>query len=105
MTPEEFKKARYALGLKQTELALALETPYRTVQDWESGRNRIPGVAAVALRLLQERDRWVTERAVTVTREQFERDLKGRVIEKERQPEQKPNDAGKIRQQEKKGRS
>ena len=66
MTPEEFKEARHALGLKQTELAVALETPYRTVQDWERGRNRIPGVAAVALRLLLERDRWATERAVTV---------------------------------------
>ncbi|HEY6837978.1 MAG TPA: helix-turn-helix domain-containing protein [Geobacteraceae bacterium] len=78
MTPEEFKNARRALGMKQTELALALETPYRTVQDWESGRNRIPGIAAVALRLLQEQDHWASERQLLgVLVEQLRKNITG----------------------------
>ena len=90
MTAEEFKKARQALGLKQTELAAAMETPYRTLQDWEAGKNRIPGVAAVALRLLQERDRWATERALAAALEQFKRDAKSREVKKKRRPKETP---------------
>ncbi len=97
MTAEEFKKARFALGMKQTELAMALETPYRTVQDWETGRNRIPGVAAVALRLLLERDRWATDQTLAETLEQFRRDIKGRLAEKKIRPKEPAGDKGKSR--------
>lgn len=59
MTSEELKAARITLKYSQAELAEALATPKRTVQDWERGKCRMPGVVAVAVGLLQEKDRWV----------------------------------------------
>ena len=59
MTSNELQTARVALGWSASELARQLDTPLRTYQDWEAGVNRIPGVAAVAVRLLGERDTWV----------------------------------------------
>lgn len=59
MTANELKTARLALGLNRAELARQLDTPYRTYQDWEAGISPVPGVAGVAVGLLQERDRWV----------------------------------------------
>lgn len=57
VTPEQFAAGRVALGYGQADLARALKTPLRTVQDWESSkRQKVPGVAAVALGLLIERD-------------------------------------------------
>ncbi len=46
------EKAESALGLGATELAAALNTPYNTYKAWKSGRNKMPGVATVAITLL-----------------------------------------------------
>jgi len=56
ITETELKAARQKLGLNQIELARRLATPYRTYQDWEGGRRSIPGVVAVAVELLIQRD-------------------------------------------------
>lgn len=50
MTPAELKEARLSLGLNIKQFAEALNTPYRTVQDWLAGKNKIPGVVEVAIR-------------------------------------------------------
>lgn len=42
MTPDEFQKRRKKLGLTQAELALALDRPIDTIQNWEQGRRAIP---------------------------------------------------------------
>lgn len=61
MTNKELKVARRALGLNKVEMAQALQTPYRTYSDWESGARRIPGICAIATGLLLKRDRWVMQ--------------------------------------------
>ena len=55
MTAREFIAARRALGLSQSGIAAALEVTPRAVKFWEAGERAIPGPAAVALRLMQER--------------------------------------------------
>lgn len=56
MTSFELRAARRKLGLKKTEMAFSLQTPYPTYRDWESGERRIPGVCAVAVRFMLEKD-------------------------------------------------
>lgn len=58
MTPEELTSSRKKLGLRKTELALVLKTPYRTFQDWEAGKRRIPGICQVAVELLLQMNCW-----------------------------------------------
>jgi DNA-binding transcriptional regulator YiaG len=52
MNSSDLKEARRKLGLNMTKMAALLRTPYRTYQDWEAGRRRIPGICAVAIKLL-----------------------------------------------------
>lgn len=66
MRPYELKAARKLLGLPQPEMANLLKTPLRTYQGWEQGETRIPGVAEVAVELLQQRDKWATDRTVSI---------------------------------------
>jgi hypothetical protein len=58
MTPDELTAARKALGMKAADLGRALELegrdPGRLIGLWESGKHRIPGPAAVAVRLMLE---------------------------------------------------
>lgn len=61
MQPHELTEARAKLGMNKAEMALSLRTPYRTYQDWESGERPIPGVCAVAVELLLQKDRWVMQ--------------------------------------------
>ena len=61
MTGEELKEARRVLGLTQKQMAEALETPFRTYQDWEMGRPKIPGVVAVAVQCLGKRKKRVVK--------------------------------------------
>lgn len=59
MPPAEMLAARHAFGLTQREMALMLgldgENSKDTVRAWESGKNRVSGPAAIAVRLLLER--------------------------------------------------
>jgi DNA-binding transcriptional regulator YiaG len=64
MTPELLKNTRKSWGYSQPLLARLLQTPLRTYQDWESGRGRIPGIMAVTLGLLLERDQRITAEIV-----------------------------------------
>ena len=50
MTREELKESRLRMGLSQKAMAEALNTPYRTYQDWELGNRRIPGIVDVAIK-------------------------------------------------------
>lgn len=44
-TPEDFKSARIAAGLTQTEAANIIHSTCRSVQQWEAGDRRIhPGL-------------------------------------------------------------
>ena len=42
ITPEQFKNARKAAGLTQSEAAVLLSTTPRTVQHWEGGTRNCP---------------------------------------------------------------
>lgn len=75
MKADELQKARMAMGLSVSELAKVLETPYRTYQDWEAGRNRIPGVAKVAVALLQQKDKWVMQTIKTNLESRIDQDF------------------------------
>ena len=55
MTNSQLKQARLALGLSIAEMAKALNTPYRTYQDWELGNRRVPGIVAVAVEALKKK--------------------------------------------------
>ena len=61
MTGNQFKTARKSrLKYSQAELAIAMQTPKRTIQDIEAmGDSEIRGVYAVCIELLCEKDRWV----------------------------------------------
>jgi DNA-binding transcriptional regulator YiaG len=59
MNSAELIAVRRTLGLNKTQMAATLRTPYRTYQEWENGGRRIPGIAQVAMELLQQKDRWV----------------------------------------------
>ena len=50
MKQQELIEAKLKLGLNIKEFAEALNTPYRTVQDWLAGRRRIPGIVKIALK-------------------------------------------------------
>lgn len=52
MTPDELEQARLKFELNKKELAIALKTPYRTVQDWFAGNSKIPGAVEVAVQYL-----------------------------------------------------
>lgn len=58
MTAKQLREARQKLGLSQKEIAEALETPFRTYQNWElegpEGR-RVPGIVAVAIRCIGQK--------------------------------------------------
>lgn len=38
----EFKAARLAAGLTQKAMAVLMEIPFRTIQDWEAGKRTPP---------------------------------------------------------------
>lgn len=80
MSPAELKTARRKLGLSQQELSDLLRTPCRTYQDWEAGRRRIPGIAAVAMSLLASRDERVMADIKADIAARIERDFAGRMI-------------------------
>lgn len=45
MTGAELREARKAAGLSMKQAAENSGTPYRTWQDWENGKRRVPGLA------------------------------------------------------------
>jgi len=73
MTPEQINVARKRQGLSIADLARVLRTPYRTVQDWCSGARPVPGVAVVALGLLEQKNQWVMQAIV----EKIKREVNG----------------------------
>jgi DNA-binding transcriptional regulator YiaG len=52
VTPKELKKARTLLGLTQEQLAAELGVVRFSVQRWEAGVCRIPGMLTLALEAL-----------------------------------------------------
>lgn len=53
MTPAQFKEARLALGLSQSQMAALVQVKNaRTIRKWESGESEISGPAIVALRYI-----------------------------------------------------
>jgi len=64
MTSDHLKTVRKSWRYSQSEMAMVLQTPLRTYQDWESGRGRIPGVIVVTLVILKERDQRLTAEIV-----------------------------------------
>ncbi len=52
MTPEQFTKAREALGLAQVELAKKLDVTPRAVYYWEIGQRPISRVLELAMKWL-----------------------------------------------------
>ncbi len=57
MTHKELQKIRKDLGMTQKALSEALNTPLRTLQDWEYGERRIPGILEIALACLKKKGR------------------------------------------------
>lgn len=55
MTSTEFKEIQKKLDLKNREMAKALITSPRNVDNWRGGKCRIPGPVIVALYCLIER--------------------------------------------------
>ena len=51
MTGTELREARKAAGLSMKQAAEESGTPYRTWQDWEGERRRVPGLAFAWLAL------------------------------------------------------
>lgn len=51
MTATELREARKAAGLSMKQAAELSNTPYRTWQDWEGGKRRVPGIAGAWLAL------------------------------------------------------
>ncbi len=56
MTADQLREARKAAGLSMKQAAELSNTPYRTWQDWEGGKRRVPGIAEAWLRLWAERN-------------------------------------------------
>ena len=54
MTGEKFREARKAAGLSMKQAAEYSNTPYRTWQDWEGGKRRVPGIAFSWLELWEK---------------------------------------------------
>jgi DNA-binding transcriptional regulator YiaG len=57
MNGEELREARKAAGISMVAAAELSGTPYRTWQDWERGRRRVPGIAVKWLALWVEVNR------------------------------------------------
>jgi hypothetical protein len=74
MTSEQLKTTRISWGYSQPLVARLLETPLRTYQDWESGKGRIPGIIAVTLGLLKERDERITAEIIERMRQKILKD-------------------------------
>ncbi|GEM_PF-6949278 len=55
MTADELKLVQELLGFSNPQFCAVLRTPLRTLEDWRSGKNRIPGIAEVAILLLAGR--------------------------------------------------
>jgi DNA-binding transcriptional regulator YiaG len=49
MTAADLKETRLRLGLTQSQMADALDTPVDTYQGWEQGRYAIPGAVGPAI--------------------------------------------------------
>lgn len=77
---KQLENCRESLGHSQASFARKLNTPYSTYRDWEEGNSRIPGVVEVAVKLLMERDRWATQKAVDKAMEKFDRDHPNGII-------------------------
>ncbi len=43
------------MGLNIKKMAEALQTPYRTYQNWELGTRRIPGILIAAIELMEKK--------------------------------------------------
>lgn len=52
MTGEEFKSAIKALGFSQAQFAKAHGMSYSAINEWASGRAKVPQIAAAYVRLL-----------------------------------------------------
>lgn len=57
MTAEELRASRQAAGLTMKSAAELSRTPYRTWQDWETGKRRVPGIAGAWLELYANQHR------------------------------------------------
>jgi DNA-binding transcriptional regulator YiaG len=57
MTGEELRAARRLAGLTMKQAAELSHTPYRTWQDWETGKRRVPGIAEAWLDLYANQHR------------------------------------------------
>lgn len=76
MTGNEFKTARKEqLKVSQSELAVIMRTPKRTIQDLEAGGDKpVKGVYAVCIELLIKHDRIVTQAIIETVQAAIERD-------------------------------
>jgi DNA-binding transcriptional regulator YiaG len=54
MTGAEFRVKRIETGLTMAAAARLSGTPYRTWQDWEGGKRRVPGIAISWLEMYQK---------------------------------------------------
>jgi len=54
MTGTALREKRKAAGLSMSKAAEISGTPYRTWQDWEGGKRRVPGLAFAWLELYQK---------------------------------------------------
>ena len=57
MTGDELREARKAAGISMKQAAEESSTPYRSWQDWEGGRRRVPGLAIAWLKLYQRQQK------------------------------------------------
>lgn len=57
MTAAELKRLRLEMGFDKASLALTLELPYRTLQDYEAGRRSIPAKFSSKMRAAHRADR------------------------------------------------
>ena len=57
MTGEELRESRKAAGISMKQAAEESGTPYRTWQDWEAGKRRVPGLAFAWLKLYQRQQK------------------------------------------------
>ncbi|AZS56780.1 hypothetical protein [Pectobacterium parmentieri] len=53
MTKEELLAAQHSLGFNNTEMAIALNVPYRTYYKWVTGEREMPSIAYSAVKMLQ----------------------------------------------------
>ena len=51
MINTELRESRRNAGLNMRQAAELAGTPYRTWQDWETGKRRVPGIAGAWLKL------------------------------------------------------